>query len=191
MTPSTASSSARTRRSSPTSKPPLKPPGNDAQQYVIPNQFSQIAEEAGATGLNASTEEDSTQYFWSMPSNRLELWAYLESGRIGHPVMREFYKERDVVQEERRMRIDSDPIGRMVEQFLATAYVAHPYGRTGVGWESEIIAGLRDRSRSLPREVLRPFEHRHRRRRRRESLRCQPCSRNTSARSPQAPSPRR
>src|SRR3982074_2002287 len=73
-----------------------------------------------------------------MPSNRLELWAYLESGRIGRPVEREFYKERDVVQEERRMRIDSSPIGRMVEQFLATAYVAHPYGRSGVGWESEI-----------------------------------------------------
>jgi predicted Zn-dependent peptidase len=81
---------------------------------------------------------DSTQYFWSMPSNRLELWAFLESQRIGHPVQREFYKERDVVQEERRMRIDSNPIGRMVEQFLATAYVAHPYGRSGVGWESEI-----------------------------------------------------
>ncbi len=51
---------------------------------------------------------------------------------------REFYKERDVVQEERRMRIDSSPTGRLVEQFLATAYVAHPYGRSGVGWESEI-----------------------------------------------------
>jgi len=110
----------------------------DAQQYVIPNQFSQLAEEAGATGLNAETAEDDTVFFWSMPSNRLELWAYLESGRLGHPVMREFYKERDVVQEERRMRVDSDPIGRMVEQFLATAYVAHPYGRSGVGWESEI-----------------------------------------------------
>jgi len=110
----------------------------NAQQYVIPNQFSQIAEEAGATGINAETAEDSTEYFWSMPSNRLQLWAYLESGRLGHPVLREFYKERDVVQEERRMRIDSDPIGRMVEQFLATAYVAHSYGRSGVGWESEI-----------------------------------------------------
>jgi predicted Zn-dependent peptidase len=62
----------------------------------------------------------------------------MESGRIGHPVAREFYKERDVVQEERRMRIDSSPTGAMVEQFLATAYVAHPYGRSGVGWESEI-----------------------------------------------------
>ena len=73
-----------------------------------------------------------------MPSNRLELWAYMESTRIGEPVLREFYKERDVVQEERRMRIDSAPIGRLVEQMLATAYVAHPYGRSGVGWESEI-----------------------------------------------------
>jgi predicted Zn-dependent peptidase len=111
---------------------------SEASKFVIPNQFSEIAEQNGAVNLNASTAEDSTQYFWSMPSNRLELWAYLESGRIGHPVEREFYKERDVVLEERRMRIDSSPIGRMVEQFLATAYVAHPYGRSGVGWESEI-----------------------------------------------------
>jgi len=110
----------------------------EAQKFVIPNQFSLIAEENGAVGINASTEEDSTQYFWSMPSNRLELWAYLESQRIGHPVEREFYKERNVVQEERRMRVDSSPTGRMVEQFLASAYVAHPYRRPGVGWESEI-----------------------------------------------------
>jgi predicted Zn-dependent peptidase len=110
----------------------------DAQKFVIPNQFSLIAEQHGAVGINASTAEDSTQYFWSMPSNRLELWAYLESQRIGQPVQREFYKERDVVQEERRMRTDSSPTGRMVEQFLAAAYVAHPYGRPGVGWESEI-----------------------------------------------------
>jgi predicted Zn-dependent peptidase len=110
----------------------------EAQKFVIPNQFSEIAEQNGAVGVNASTSEDSTQYFWSMPSNRLELWAYLESQRIAEPVQREFYKERDVVQEERRMRIDSSPVGRMVEEFLATAYVAHPYGRSGVGWESEI-----------------------------------------------------
>jgi predicted Zn-dependent peptidase len=109
-----------------------------AQKFVIPNQFSEIAEQNGAVGINASTEEDSTQYFWSMPSNRLELWAYLESQRIGQPVEREFYKERNVVQEERRMRTDSSPVGRMLEQFLATAYVAHPYRRPGVGWESEI-----------------------------------------------------
>ena len=109
-----------------------------AEKYVIPNQFSIIAEENGVVGMNAETEEDSTQFFWSMPSNRLELWAYMESARIDHPVYREFYKERDVVQEERRMRIDSNPIGAMVEQFLATAYMAHPYRVPAVGWESEI-----------------------------------------------------
>jgi len=109
-----------------------------AQKFVIPNQFSEIAEENGAVGINASTSEDSTQYFWSMPSNRLELWAFLESSRIGWPVAREFYKERDVVNEERRMRIDSSPQGRLVEEFLAAAYMAHPYGRPGVGWESDI-----------------------------------------------------
>ena len=102
-------------------------------------QFSEMAEQNGAElVINASTQEDSTEFFWSMPSNRLELWAYMESSRLGHPVEREFYKERDVVQEERRMRIDSSPTGRLVEQMLATAYVAHPYGRSGVGWESEI-----------------------------------------------------
>jgi predicted Zn-dependent peptidase len=120
----------------------LKKAFEDAQaaagKYVVPNQFAELAEQNGAVGLNASTAEDTTEYFWSMPSNRLELWAYMESGRIGNPVAREFYKERDVVQEERRMRIDSSPVGAMVEQFLATAYVAHPYGRSGVGWESEI-----------------------------------------------------
>jgi len=109
-----------------------------AQKYVIPNEFTEIAEKNGATGINASTSLDSTQYFWSMPSNRFELWAYLESDRIMNPVPREFYKEREVVMEERRMRSDSSPVGRMLEQFLATAYVAHPYGRPGVGWASEL-----------------------------------------------------
>jgi predicted Zn-dependent peptidase len=109
-----------------------------AQVYVIPNQFSEIAESNGAVDLNASTGEDSTQYFWAMPSNRLELWAYLESSRIGSPVAREFYKERDVVNEERRMRIDSSPIGRLEQEFLAAAYSAHHYGVPGVGWESDI-----------------------------------------------------
>jgi predicted Zn-dependent peptidase len=120
----------------------LKKAFNDAtdaaQKYVVPNQFSEIAEENGATDINASTAEDTTQYFWSMPSNRLELWAYLESSRIGWPVAREFYKERDVVQEERRMRVDSSPEGRLIEEFLAAAYMAHHYGTPGVGWESEI-----------------------------------------------------
>ena len=109
-----------------------------AQKYVVPNQFTEVAERNGAHALNAGTGLDDTQYFWSMPENRLELWAWMESGRLSDAVPREFYKERDVVVEERRMRTDSDPVGRLLEQFLATAYVAHNYGRSGVGWPSEV-----------------------------------------------------
>lgn len=92
----------------------------------------------GGAGLNATTFNDETTYYYSMPANQLELWAFLESERFLHPVYREFYKERDVVLEERRMRTDSSPIGRLIEQFLATAYTAHPYHTSGVGWYSEI-----------------------------------------------------
>lgn len=109
-----------------------------ANKYVIPNEFTEIAEANGASGLNAQTSLDATQYFWSMPSNRLQLWAFMESDRIGNPVPRQFYRERNVVIEEKRMRIDSNPIGYLAEQMLATAYVAHPYGRPGVGWMSEL-----------------------------------------------------
>ena len=110
----------------------------EAHKFVIPNQFTDIAERNGAEGLNAETGLDNTQFFWSMPQNRLELWAYLESSRLADTVPREFYKERDVVIEERRMRTDSNPEGRLFEQFVATAYVAHPYGRSGIGWPSEV-----------------------------------------------------
>lgn len=109
-----------------------------AEKYVIPNQFTQIAELNGAVDVNAQTSDDDTEYFWSMPANRLQLWAYMESDRIANPVPREFYKERNVVMEERRMRVDSNPIGYMFEQFLATAYVAHPYRNPGVGWMSDV-----------------------------------------------------
>ncbi|MGB9406568.1 MAG: pitrilysin family protein [Terracidiphilus sp.] len=110
----------------------------EAHKYVVPNQFTDVAERNGAEGLNAETGLDQTMYFWSMPENRLELWAWLESGRLADAVPREFYKERDVVIEERRMRTDSNPEGRLTEQLLATAYVAHNYGRSSIGWPSEV-----------------------------------------------------
>jgi predicted Zn-dependent peptidase len=110
----------------------------EANQYVIPNEFSEIVERNGGEGLNAFTNDDETGYHYSFPQNRLELWAYLESERFIHPVMREFYKERNVVIEERRMRTDSRPIGRLVEQFIASAFQAHPYHRPTVGWMADL-----------------------------------------------------
>jgi predicted Zn-dependent peptidase len=109
-----------------------------AHKYVIPNQFTDVAVRNGAHGLNAETGMDETRFFWSMPENRLELWAWLESSRMADTVPREFYKERSVVLEERRQSVDSNPVGRLVEQFAATAYVAHNYGRSNIGWPSEL-----------------------------------------------------
>lgn len=112
----------------------------EADTFVVNNEFGEIINREGGVGLNAFTSSDETGYFFSMPANRLELWAYLESSRFSSPVFREFYKERDVVWEERRMRVDSNPIGRLIEQFLATAFSAHPYGRSGIGWPSDLKA---------------------------------------------------
>ena len=110
----------------------------EAQKFVKPNEFGEIVEREGGEGMNANTSYDETNYFYSFPSNRLELWAYLESERFLHPVMREFYTERDVVIEERRMRTDSSPVGRLFEQFLSAAFQAHPYHRPTVGWISDL-----------------------------------------------------
>lgn len=110
----------------------------DANQYVVPNEFGEIVERNGGEDLNASTNDDETEYHYSLPENRLELWAYLESERFLHPVMREFYKERNVVIEERRMRTDSRPVGRLVEQFISEAYEAHPYHRPTIGWFADL-----------------------------------------------------
>ena len=109
-----------------------------ADKYVKPNEFPQIVEINGGEDLNANTSDDETNYFYSFPENRLELWAYLESERFLHPVMRDFYKERNVVIEERRMRVDSNPIGRLLEQFTTAAFQAHEYHRPTIGWMSDL-----------------------------------------------------
>ena len=107
-------------------------------ELVVPNEFSETITRAGGVGLNAGTATDYTIYFYSLPSNKAELWFALESERFLNPVLREMYKERDVVAEERRMRVESSPIGRMLEEFMGMAYKAHPYGIRGIGHMSDI-----------------------------------------------------
>jgi predicted Zn-dependent peptidase len=109
-----------------------------ADKYVKANEFGKLIERNGGEDMNANTSYDETAYHYSLPENRLELWAYLESERFVHPVLREFYKERNVVIEERRMRTDSNPIGRLLEQFIAAAFEAHPYHRPTVGWMADL-----------------------------------------------------
>lgn len=116
----------------------------EADKYIVKNEFDELVERAGGVGLNAGTGADSTTYFYSLPSNKTELFAYLESERFMHPVFREFYKERDVVKEERRMRTESQPFGRLLEQFLSTAFSAHPYHQPVVGYMSDLDSFSRE-----------------------------------------------
>jgi predicted Zn-dependent peptidase len=116
----------------------------EADKYVVKNEFGEIIDREGGVGLNAGTSSDQTVYFYSLPANKVELWAYLESERFLDPVFREFYKERDVVMEERRLRTESQPIGRLIEQFSATAYTAHPYHQPVVGYMSDLMSFSRE-----------------------------------------------
>ncbi|HZU97034.1 MAG TPA: pitrilysin family protein [Planctomycetota bacterium] len=112
----------------------------EAGKYVEPEEYSKIIERNGGEGLNAFTAADMTVYHVEMPANRLELWFLLESDRFRDNVLREFYKERGVVMEERRMRTESSPEGKMFEDFIACAFMAHPYGRPTIGWMSDLEA---------------------------------------------------
>ena len=94
--------------------------------------------ENGAVGLNASTGQDLTTYNVSLPANKIELWARIESDRMANTVFREFYQERDVVLEERRQRIESDPDGKLYEEFMNVAFSAHPYRRPILGWSADV-----------------------------------------------------
>ncbi len=110
----------------------------EAGAYVVKNAFPDLIEREGGAQLNASTSADATRYFYSLPANKIELFCHLESERFLRPVLREFYRERDVVQEERRMGVENDPVGRLINQLIATAFVAHPYGQPTVGHMSDL-----------------------------------------------------
>ena len=109
-----------------------------ASEYLIHDEFEEAFIRAGGVRLNASTSSDATRYVVSLPSNKVELWMSLESDRFLNPVLREFYKEKNVVMEERRMRTDNRPRGRLLEEFLAVAFKAHPYGEPVIGHMSDL-----------------------------------------------------
>ena len=110
----------------------------DAQEWVVSNETGEAIDRAGGVGLNASTSWDWTRYYYSLPSHKMELWFSLESDRFLNPVLRKFYTEKDIVMEERRMRTESSPFGRLLEEFFTIAYKAHPYGEPSIGHMSDL-----------------------------------------------------
>jgi predicted Zn-dependent peptidase len=108
------------------------------RETIVKDHMDQIYTANGGEFLNAFTNEDMTGYFLRLPSNRLELWAWMESDRLQNPVFREFYSERDVVFEERRLSTESTPLGKYDEALNALFWEAHPYHWPVVGWASDI-----------------------------------------------------
>ena len=104
----------------------------------------------GGTHLNAWTGEDMTAYIVTLPKNKVELFYWIESDRMANPVFREFYSERDVVLEERRMRWENQPDGRYWERLNAIFYTASPYRNPTIGWPSDIRAYTRENWSTCP-----------------------------------------
>ncbi len=108
------------------------------RKLVVKDELWQAYQRVGGQRLNASTNQDSTQYYVDLPKNQLEMWAYFESDRLANPVFREFYSERDVVHEERRLRTDTQPQSKFRETMETLIRAAHPYRNPVVGWPSDI-----------------------------------------------------
>jgi predicted Zn-dependent peptidase len=110
----------------------------EQRALMVKDEYSKVYTEAGGTGMNAGTTEDATFFFVTVPANKVELWMWMEADRLANPVLREFYSERDVVYEERRLRTESTPTGPFDEELDAMFWEAHPYHWPVVGWPSDL-----------------------------------------------------
>ena len=111
---------------------------DEQHKLIVKDEFDKVYTAQGGSGMNAFTNEDMTTFFITVPANKLELWFWMESDRLAHPVFREFYSERDVVREERRMRVESDPIEKFEEQFGSMFWTSLPYHHPVIGWPSDV-----------------------------------------------------
>jgi predicted Zn-dependent peptidase len=115
------------------------------RRYIKKDEIWELYQANGGTELNAWTGDDMTAYIVTLPKNKLDLFYWIESDRMANPVLREFYSERDVVTEERRMRYDNRPQNNYFERLMGIFYVAHPYRIPTIGWMSDIRSYSREK----------------------------------------------
>ena len=128
----------------------------ELESLWLSNEYATVYQKSGAVGMNAATSKDYTYYEVALPSTAFELWCWMESDKLLNPVFRQFYKEREVVMEERRMRTDDSPEGKLYETMLYTAFTMHPNRLPVIGWASD-IQQLRTRDiQKLYKEYYRP-----------------------------------
>ena len=110
----------------------------EQRKLIIKDQLDELYSKHGGFFLNAFTSDDMTGYFVRLPKNKIELYMWLESDRFKNPVFREFYSERDVVREERRLVIDATPTGLIEEDFRAMFWKSSSYHWDVIGWPSDV-----------------------------------------------------
>lgn len=126
------------------------------RKYIKKDEIWELYQNNGGTRLNAWTADDMTAYIVTLPKNKVELFYWIESDRMSNPVLREFYSEREVVTEERRMRYENRPIGKYWERLNSIFYLAHPYRLPTIGWMSDIRAYTRQKMEEHVRRYYTP-----------------------------------
>jgi predicted Zn-dependent peptidase len=128
----------------------------EERKLLVKYELWEAYEKAGGTGLNAFTSDLMTAYIVTLPKNKLDLFLWLESDRMQNAVLREFYSERDVVMEERRMRVEDSPTGRYWESLMGVFYEAHPFRFPTIGYPSDIRALTREQAEEHYRKYYKP-----------------------------------
>jgi len=118
----------------------------EQRQLIIKDQLDELYGKNGGFFLNAFTSDDMTGYFVRLPRNKIELYMWLESDRFKKPVFREFYSERNVVREERRLGIESTPTGLIEEDFRAMFWKSSSYHWDVIGWSSDLNSITREQA---------------------------------------------
>lgn len=129
---------------------------NEQRKLFVKDELWNAYQSAGGTGLNAFTTDLMTAYIVTLPKDKIELFMWLESDRMQNAVLREFYSERDVVREERRMRYDDKPTGRFFETMNSLIYEAFPYRVPTIGWPSDIMNLTREMADEHYRKYYKP-----------------------------------
>lgn len=129
---------------------------NEHRKIFVKDELWSAYQAAGGTGLNAFTSDLMTAYIVTLPKNKVELFMWLEADRMQNAVLREFYSERDVVREERRMRYDDKPTGRYYESLNSLIYEAFPYRVPTIGWPSDIANLTREMAEEHYRKYYKP-----------------------------------
>lgn len=131
----------------------LKKLRQQQEPLIVREEISRLLLENGAQDINATTSKDMTSYFISLPSDKIAFWANIDSERIFSPIFREFYEERDVILEERRMRVDNDPDGKLYQELIAQAFTKSPYRWPTIGVAEDLM--------TLTRPTLEKFWRRY------------------------------